>query len=431
MSVGAFILAVALFASLTIFTAVKPDRGMNDRHKAARSLRVSICADVNDPRPQTTGLVCPWSIFQVIGISGLIINFVGLYTVVYPAATDYYAALTTSYFWGATACIHLPCAFAYFVLLTALTVIDFHPAQDGPRQSPDEFDHPVDPSTGKLPKYCNCKFCEKSYPGKYRKHCWDCNRCVEGFDHHCIWLNQCIGRSNYKIWLWYVVMRQCFVVTEVFIIVSFWVECGMGKAKAFEELPLWAAVPVHVATVLTVIYGLYCSVAQSHLLYMHFVTLPQEMADNKWTFNASQEHFDDERLGWTRDRVGVEPKKLVPPATSQSVKKVSKQDTIKLRVSEPVSTEAHESDEAKPLLPTQNPPSSSGLSRLGVVKEMVAQTVSRKTTRESQQEASEVESVAYEEAETTAKGTQDTAQKTGSKPSKSDDDKPTSSCSIS
>ena len=36
------------------------------------------------------------------------------------------------------------------------------------------------------------------------KHCGSCNRCVAHFDHHCKWLNNCIGDSNYSLFVGFI-----------------------------------------------------------------------------------------------------------------------------------------------------------------------------------------------------------------------------------
>lgn len=41
-------------------------------------------------------------------------------------------------------------------------------------------------------QWCNCHVMEKT------KHCGKCKRCTMNFDHHCSWLNNCIGSKNYK-----------------------------------------------------------------------------------------------------------------------------------------------------------------------------------------------------------------------------------------
>ncbi|OMJ74695.1 hypothetical protein SteCoe_26339 [Stentor coeruleus] len=49
-----------------------------------------------------------------------------------------------------------------------------------------------------------CTVC-KSYVSKTSKHCGQCDRCVENFDHHCKWLNNCIGKSNYKLFIFLII----------------------------------------------------------------------------------------------------------------------------------------------------------------------------------------------------------------------------------
>lgn len=44
-----------------------------------------------------------------------------------------------------------------------------------------------------------CNRCESPVQVE-SKHCFDCNKCVDCFDHHCPWLNTCIGSRNYHTW---------------------------------------------------------------------------------------------------------------------------------------------------------------------------------------------------------------------------------------
>lgn len=42
-----------------------------------------------------------------------------------------------------------------------------------------------------------CKKCNVHRPPRTH-HCSTCKRCIIGFDHHCVWVNNCIGYNNYR-----------------------------------------------------------------------------------------------------------------------------------------------------------------------------------------------------------------------------------------
>ncbi len=60
-----------------------------------------------------------------------------------------------------------------------------------------------------------CEYC-CSFVLEGTKHCRRCNVCVDKFDHHCKWINNCVGAKNYKKFIWMIVLALAFMVWNFF-----------------------------------------------------------------------------------------------------------------------------------------------------------------------------------------------------------------------
>ena len=79
-----------------------------------------------------------------------------------------------------------------------------------------------------------CKKCnlEKIYRSK---HCIICDKCIEKFDHHCIWVNNCIGAKNLK-YFYYFIFAHWALVSYAGILACAMFYFEIEEKKLFDQI---------------------------------------------------------------------------------------------------------------------------------------------------------------------------------------------------
>ena len=64
-----------------------------------------------------------------------------------------------------------------------------------------------------------CPHCEVICTADSR-HCYTCNQCVERYDHHCQWVNNCIGIGNHSYFYLFVILQDLYLILVMVMAIS-------------------------------------------------------------------------------------------------------------------------------------------------------------------------------------------------------------------
>jgi len=126
------------------------------------------------------------------------------------------------------------------------------------------------------------------------KHCAICNRCVERFDHHCPWINNCVGVNNHNS---FIVFIYSLVLTLIALVCSSFVSFG---AKAYRDEDEWHLSELCIGNLCT--YGyLRDSVCVINIIVCFFFGFPGTALCLVHTLNYSKNKTTNERFAKSKN----------------------------------------------------------------------------------------------------------------------------------
>ena len=70
-------------------------------------------------------------------------------------------------------------------------------------------------------------------------HCMICGQCVEKFDHHCVYINNCLGHRNHKYFILFLACITLYIITSVATSVASFITHGGDRGDKIFNILDW------------------------------------------------------------------------------------------------------------------------------------------------------------------------------------------------
>lgn len=151
-------------------------------------------------KERTNGLQCPWSLFQILAFVIFGVKTANFYVFNFP---------------NLLSSVQFAFAGIYTVLLLILVFLVYLTMFKETRDNVllKEREAAKKNEIFQTNERLYCVVC-KGHVEKRTKHCGICSKCCFKFDHHCKWLNSCIGGRNYSLFIWTSIMACVVCIVE-------------------------------------------------------------------------------------------------------------------------------------------------------------------------------------------------------------------------
>ena len=121
------------------------------------------------------------------------------------------------------------------------------------------------------------------------KHCKKCNKCIENFDHHCNWLNNCIGKYNYSF----------FYSLLLVLILNFFFVSIVGSYAFFDSTKKQRKKTKYIITLFISMVDFCLGINLSYLFILHSIFIYKGISTyehilSKYNENEIQENNENE-----------------------------------------------------------------------------------------------------------------------------------------